>query len=418
MAVRLRNPEGFLGPVLTLISGTAVAHAITGAALILLARIYSPADYGVLGLFSSIVYTLSVAVCLRLDLAIILPEEDSEALRLFWLALASAIGFAAVSALIIAVLPVHSIANPAFVSLSPYLWLLPVSLLAAGVYSALQNWFIRQRAYRLLARSRIVQSAGAATTQVGAGWVSPSPLGLIVGFIVNSGAATFVLLAPFIRSVRERLRRPKFAELRETLRKYGDFPRYSTWEAIANSASIQLPILLIGALAGAAEVGQLTLAMAVVQAPMALFGNATAQVFMSQAPARMRAGELHRFTLSTLKGLAKTGVPILVGLGIAAPFVFPFLFGKDWFRAGLLVTWMTPWLLLQFLASPVSSILNITGHLRLASAWQITGLAFRLAAVWLGHRLINGASEAFSISGALFYAAYLYIVLRIARDYR
>jgi O-antigen/teichoic acid export membrane protein len=417
IAARLRSPNGFLVPVLTLISGTAVAHAITGAALILLARIYSPAEFGVLGLFSSIVYTLSVAVCLRLDLAIILPEDDDEAFRLFLLALACTMGFVAVSAIVVVALPTHLNLNPAFIRLAPYLWLLPVNLLAVGAYSALQNWFIRERAYGLLARSRITQSAGAATTQIGAGLASPQPLGLIAGFIMNSGAATIVLLVPFLRSIRRRVKRPNWADLKDTLRKYGDFPRYSTWEALANSASIQLPILLIGALAGASEVGQLTLAMTVVQAPMALFGNATAQVFMSQAPARMREGALHAFTLSTLMGLVKTGVPLLLGLGVAAPFVFPFLFGDEWVRAGLLVSWMTPWLLLQFLASPVSSILNITGHLRLASAWQIIGLVFRLVTVWLGAQVMHGASEAFSISGALFYGAYLCIVLRISRDY-
>jgi O-antigen/teichoic acid export membrane protein len=415
LAQRLRNPEGFVGPVVTLISGAAVAHGITGAALIALARIYSPADFGVLGLFSSILYTVSVGVCLRLDLAIILPDDDNEAFRLFCLALLGTAGFVAVSAIAVIVLPTHRFTNAAFVHLAPFLGWLPVSLAAVGVYSALQNWFIRERAYGMLARSRITQSAGAAATQVGLGLVSPSPLGLIVGFIMNSGAAMLVLLGPFMRSIRGRIQRPDWQGLKATFHKYRDFPRYSTWEALANSASIQMPILLIGALTNAPEVGQLTLAMTVVQAPMALFGNATAQVFMSQAPAKMREGHLGEFTTSTLRGLGRTGTPILLLLGIAAPFVFPALFGKEWSRAGILVAWMTPWLLLQFLASPVSSVLNITGHLRLASTWQITGLLFRLGAVWLGDYLFDGATEAFAVSGVFFYAAYLCIVLRIAR---
>jgi O-antigen/teichoic acid export membrane protein len=414
---RLRDPEGFLGPVLTLISGTAIAHGITAATLILLARLYSPADFGILGLFSSIVYTLSVAVCLRLDLAIIIPRRDGEAFRLVCLALIAAVGIALLSALVVLALPAGAIRGETYAGLEPFLWLLPVNLLAIGVFSALQSWFVRERAYGLLTRSRILQSAGASTTQIAIGAFAPSPLGLIVGFVMNSGGALTLLLPRFLRSIRGRVRRPGRRRLAATFRKYSDFPRYSVWEALANSASIQLPILLVGALTNASEVGQLVLAMSVAQAPLALFGNATAQVFMSQAPTRMRAGQLAVFTRSTLTGLAKVGGPMLLGLGVLAPLIFPLLFGDEWARSGILVAWMAPWLLLQFLTSPVSSVLNITGRLKLASAWQITGLVFRLGAVWVGGTLAEGASEAYCISGALFYAVYLYMVIRISQNW-
>ncbi len=411
---RLRDPDGFLGPVLTLISGTAVAHGITAVALLALARLYTPGDLGVLGLYSSIVYTLSVIACLRFEIAIVLPDDDTEALRLLCLAVMAGIALSAVCGVVVAFLPKDAIDNQSYREVAPYLWLLPINLAAISVFAALQNWFVRKKSFGLLARSRIVQSAGAAGTQVGLGFLAPSPIGLIAGFIINSGAATLVLLGPFTRLVRIRL--PSLGELRATFRKYRDFPRYSVWEALASSASIQLPILLIGALTSAAEVGQLLLAMTVIQAPMALFGTATAQVFMAKAPTEAREGRLRQFTLQAMGGLARAGIPVLLLLGAAAPFVFPFLFGAEWERAGVLVTWMTPWLLLQFLVSPLTSVLNVTGQLRTALLLQLFGMIFRLGAVWFGVREFAwGANEAYALSGAVFYGAYLIVILAAVR---
>lgn len=412
----LRDPEGFLGPVAKLVGGTAIGHAITGVALIVLARLYSPAEFGILGLFSAIVFVIAVAACLRLDVAIALPEQQEDAFRLFALALLAAVGVAAVSAAVIAVLPAERIDNATWRALWPYVWMIPISTVLVGFYSAIQNWFIRGKQYNLLAASRVAQSAAAAGTQIAAGFAGAGPIGLIGGFMLNSGAGALFMLRRMAADVRRLRPALSLQGLRHTLHTYRDFPRYSVWEALANSAAIQLPLVAIGFLAGAAELGQLALAMSVVQAPMALFGTSTAQVFLSQAPARARQGELYAFTVQTVRSLAAGGVPLLVALGITAPFAFPFLFGAEWARAGVLVSWMTPWLLLQFVSSPVSTVLSITGRLRLAMALQIAGLVLRGGAVVLAARWAVGhTSEVFALSGAVFYGVYFAIILRSAR---
>ena len=85
----------------------------------------------------------------------------------------------------------------------------------------------------------------------------------------------------------------------------------------------------------------------------------------------------------------------------------------------MLVAWMTPWLLLQFLASPVSSVLSVTGQLRVAMLLQLAGLALRLAAVWIGARVFAAvANEAYAVSGAVFYGAYLLVILVMTRQTR
>ena len=414
---RLRHPESFIGPVLTLVSGTAIAHAITAATLVVVARLYTPTDVGVLGLFASIYYILAVIACLRFDIAIPLPESDEEARDVFWLALLGGLFLSALTALLLLFIPDVAIAGLGLGKVAPYLWMLPLAVRAPACFSALQNWHVRKRSYGLVARARVAQSAGASLIQVSSGLVAPSPLGLIAGFVVNGGTAAILILVQMWRKATLGVLRPEVARLRPALRQYSYYPRYSIWEALANSAAVQLPVLLIGVLVSEAEVGQLLLATSVVQAPMALFGTATSQVFLSQAPERARQGRLEEITRSTTRTLLRIGAPILVAIGFLSPFAFPIAFGAEWERAGMIVAWMAPWLLLQFISSPVSMALYVVGRQRLAMTLQVGGLVLRIAATWLGAMLLDGsATEAYAMSGVIFYGALILVILRLVKN--
>jgi O-antigen/teichoic acid export membrane protein len=412
----LRHPESFLGPVLTLVSGTAIAHAITATTLVIVARLYTPADLGVLGLFASIFYILSVIACLRFDIAIPLPEDDIEARDVLWLALLGGVCLSAVITIILILIPDPVLSRTGLGQVAPYLWILPLSILATASLSALQNWHVRTRSYGVVARARVAQSAGASAIQISSGLVAPSPLGLIAGFVVNGGAAAALLIVEMWRKAELSRIKPNFLRLKPALVKYRFYPCFSTWEALANSAAIQVPVLLIGILISEAEVGQLLLATSVVQAPMALFGTATSQVFLSQAPERARQGRLYETTREAIRTLLRLGAPVLVLIAIASPFFFPILFGDSWTRAGVIAAWMAPWLLLQFIASPISMVFYVTGRQGLAMATQVGGLVFRTFATWVGAVLLDGkATEAYAVSGALFYLFAITMIIYILR---
>ena len=158
--------------------------------------------------------------------------------------------------------------------------------------------------------------------------------------------------------------------------------------------------------------------MTVIQAPMSLLGAATAQIYASRAPERSRKGELYPATIETLRSLAWVGVPPIVAIGLLSPFVFPYLFGEQWSRSGLLVLWMTPWFLFQFLASPISMSLHIVGQHRLAMMLQLGGLVLRTAAVLIAWKTAQGyLSEYYALSGAVFYSLLLGFGLWLTRHH-
>ena len=408
----------FIRAVAVLIGGSAIAHGITAVALPVLTRLYTPADFSVLAVFSGILSVVSVAACLRFDIAVSIPEHDVDAVNLLALAVLCAGLFAAVALLIVILAPAWVTGILKQPRIEPYLVMLPVGIFLAGAYSALQMWFVRNRQFALIARSRVAQSAASAGTQVGLGALAITPIGLLVGFVMNTGVACIGLGYRFLRDKRSRGAQvaASWTGMTAMAKAYQRYPKFSTFEALFNSAAIQVPIIIIAALASGPEAGYLALAMAVMQAPMALFGTAIAQVFVSKAPAEFRAGRLGSFTAEVFGGLLKAGAGPIIAAGILAPVAFPLIFGATWERAGWLVAWMTPWFVLQLLSSPLSMVLHVVGRQRAALALQLCALVLRVSTVLLASTWWPAMlPEAYALSGFVFYACYLGCVLALAK---
>lgn len=412
-AVRRLNPEGFVGATLVLVGGTASAHVITASMMPILSRLYAPSEIGLLAVFVGLLTTAAVAAGLRFDVAVALPEGGRDAQGLLILSVLSA---AAVSVILLAIVLVAPREVARLVGqprLGQYLWLVPVGIFLAAVQSALQSWNIRRRNFSLLAHARIAQSAIVGFIQGGLGLAGVAAAGLLFGYVAGATLSVALLAFHLLRQVPRSGWSHDRDELARLAKEYRRFPQYSTWEALANSAGIQVPIIMIAALAVPAEAGYLMWAMYMVQAPMSLLGTAVGQVYLSHAPGHHVAGTLNEFTADVFEKLLKAGLGPLVAIGILSPVFFGFVFGAGWERAGALVAWMVPWFILQFLVSPVSMALHVVGRQRAAMTLQLYGLVVRVAAVWIASRMYSGAvSETYAVSGAVVYGTYLVVVSR------
>lgn len=411
-----QDSKGFLRAVGMLAGSTAVGHLVTAAALPLATRLYTPAEFSSLAAFSAMVALVGVAACLRFDIAIPMPKRSGEAINLLSLSLLLAASISIALALLVW-LQGERLAALFGERLSPaQMLLVPLGVMALASFSALQGWHLRSSQFGSLARAKVGQSVASAATQLGLGWHGAGAAGLMLANVIYLGGSSLWLGVRVVRQHAALLRRVSVRRMRAVGRSYDRFPKFSTLEALANSASIQVPLLLIAAWAAGPEAGLLLLAMQVMQAPMAVIGNAVGQVYLSQAPAAHREGKLDAFTAEVVRKLLRVGIGPLLFAGVVAPQVFPLLFGAEWARSGWLVSWMTPWFIAQFVASPVSMALHVTGKQRTALALQFFGLLIRVLAVAVASFAAPSAiAESYAVSGLVFYAAYLAVVLRVTK---
>lgn len=403
----------FLRNVLLLLGGTGAAHLLTVLTLPLLTRLYSPEEFGICGVFVALLGVISVAGAWRYEIALPLPENDASAANLLFVALCCtclttmAVSLAVLffGSCIASITRLHEVAT--------YLWWLPLGVALASSAEVLRYWAIRRKAFGRVARTRVEQALGGVSTQLALGWAGAGALGLIVGQVINNGLAGLTLGGRALVEDRGLFKDVSAARMLEAAREFDRFPKFSTGEAFANVAAVQLPLILIAGLATSTEVGYLMLGMRLMQAPVGLIGSSIGQVFFGSAVENHRLGQLDRLTARALANLARLGVGPLVFAGIVSPVVFGLVFGHEWQRAGELVAWMTPWFVLQFLASPVSMVLQVTSNQRRALLLHLAGLLLRLSSVALvGCVSPESVSEAYAVSGLVFYLVYLLVVCR------
>lgn len=399
-----------------LVGGTAFSQLLAILALPFLTRLYTPEDFGVLAVYTSILSIISVIACLRFEIAIPLPKKEKDAVALLFLAVISVIIVTSLTILGVSLFS-DLILQATDNKLAGFLWLIPIGVFFAGIYSALQYWATRKKAFPLIAKTRMTQAISGNGTQLALGFFNFGAIGLLLGQLLNVGAGILGLLKYLLKNHLNLLQNIKLRRLKAVSKRYDRFPKYSTWEAFANTGAIQIPIILIAYYAIDAEAGFIMLAMRLLSAPMGLIGGAVSQVYLAEGANHYHNGTLKQFTYQTIGNLAKVGIFPLLFAAITAPVLIPFIFGEEWGRTGILISWMTPWFFMQFITSPVSMALHITGNQKMALILQIFGLILRTSTLLLAiYTQKNLAVEVFILSGFVFYSIYLIIILNITKS--
>ncbi|RRV17551.1 oligosaccharide flippase family protein [Pseudomonas saudiphocaensis] len=411
----LKSP--FLRRVSMLVGGTAIGQLIAIMALPILTRMYEPEAFSTLAVYVSVLSMLTAIAGLCFEYAIPLPRSDRVAAALCLVAMGSVLAFTTVTMLVIVAFP-YTFKTIISDKMHSFLWLIPVGVFFVGMYNALQYWGTRNKKFTLIAKTRVTQSLSGTVVKLGAGhFYSGSVFGLVLGQLIAQGAGFITLGLSLLRNDWKVFNKLRYKHFLHAVSRYKNFPKFTTLEVFSNIGGMQIPVILIAYYSVGAEVGYLMIAMQLLSAPMGMLSGAVAQVYLAEAADKHHRGQLNEFTKKTITSLAKvSAIPLLLA-GVMAPFLVPLLLGDPWQRTGILISWMVPWFFVQFITSPVSTILYITENQRIAFVLQIMGLAIRVGfVVFAAYYTNNLIGEFYAVSGFIFYLLYFVVVLRVLKS--
>lgn len=392
--------------VLTLMTGTTLAQAIPVAISPLLTRLYSPEEFGRFALYMAVALIASVLVTGRYELAILLPRQDRDALHIAALAIALSIAISAVLLLVVLFFaqPIAVLLGDA--ALAPWLYWVPASTLLLGLYQSLNYWSNRKAQYKRLAISRTVQSGSAALAQLGIGYAGSGAVGLVGGQITGQVLATSVLARLIWREDHSLIRTLLPLRSVALAKKYINFPKYLIVAHGFNTASGQMPVLLLSALFNTTAAGFFTLTQRVMAAPMALVAGALGDVFRQEASqAYMRQGQCKAIYQKTFKRLLLISIVPFTIFFFVAPALFSWVFGEQWRVAGEYAQILTPMAFFQFITSPLSSMFMIAEKQRMDLIWQVFLLFLVIVSFLLG-KFLSNAADALKIFSFAYCLAY------------
>jgi len=368
----------------------------------LLARIFSPAEFGQLALFTSVVSILTVVSCLRYEGGIQVVE-DAHVNSIIWAALmVVALTFTA------GMVGLHlSVVQNSFESIynlsSDITWVAIVAA-SAGVILMASNLTMRTNRYVKNAMLRSGTSVLFVAIALGARDISLLHANAIAFVIVGVAALAFLLVNIGSFSFRETIQMA-----RDNLK----YPFLLAPTSLLDAVALTLPVLYISGSYGMDSTGHYAQIQRLIGAPMLFAGVVAGQLFAKRSGELFRAGQSSRALLwQVVRNLALLGLAVILAIVWFGEPICMLILGHAWrFDTQFLLLASVP-LVVRSVISPVSTVFLTHNHIWVAVVWQV--VYFSLSFVILQYAASTMSFERFLFAYGLIELALYLIYLLLA----
>lgn len=407
----------FLRSVVTLAGGTAGAQALSVLSMLVLARYFTPNDFGSLGFVMAFVGIVSIALSCRYELVIFLTKEKGQIRQVYTLCVIVILILSVAIALLVFVLisfaELELGANYSPANLGA-VFLGSVSVAWCGVLSVIA---VCEENYSGLSKSRLFQASAIAIFSFYAYYLDVEN-GLVIGWV----AAQIATLIYMLVSVPIKMIDLNINNLKGIVGialKNSRYPRLQLPAHLLNACSMQAPVIIIGYCYGANSAGLFLFAQRVVRLPMSLLGTSIGEVFRKEASSLMLStGNCAALCGDVIRRCSKLALVPCVLLFLFGEKIFKLILGAHWTDSGLIAELMAPMLFFQFVSSPVVSMYFIRGFQSAEFVMQISLLLLSVLPFYIGVALdldFKLCVLIFSAAYSILYVINIFAAIRLAK---
>ncbi|MGC6490964.1 MAG: lipopolysaccharide biosynthesis protein [Flavobacteriales bacterium] len=417
--IRFKNTlltTGFYRNAITLLKGSILSQLLPIIISPLLTRLYSPSEFGVLAVFTSISTILGSVINGRYEQALVLVRSKNEAQLITALSLLiSFVGSGILFFLFLFVGP-NLMQWLNISELENWFYYIPLVVFSIGFYNTLNYYELRKKQFKSISNSEVSRSISLSAIQLLYPFLKTGFQGLIIGKIISSFIAPLYLL----RNANISFDEFRFKKMLVIAKRYIDFPKYTNSSILLNNLSLNAILLIIPIIYSSSILGLYSLMMKVMGTPFAFLGNSVNQVFLEHVARQKReTGNAFKITKQILIQLTILSV---FSYGIAAFFMedlFAFIFGEEWRLSGVYGVCLIPYFILKFIVSPLTSIHTAFEKQKLGFKLQILMFILSLTSIvfaYLHHWTFINYLHLFSALLSIFYILRMIIILRISKN--
>jgi O-antigen/teichoic acid export membrane protein len=402
----------------TLFSGTALAQIVPLIVTPILTRLYTPSDYGVLAVFAATTAIVASISTLRYDIAILLPNEDENAMTISLLAMLCTLGTALITLAILCIAHneiVSLIKSPA---MSSWLFAIPLSIFFFGWNNSLNYWLNRHKQFRKLAINRVTVAIVASAATITFGFLGFGYSGLIIGSLIGQFATMTMLIIWTWRDFFAGLRDFNWFSIKQQAKEYKKFPLFSLPADWVNSFSQQLPALALSRFFGQSVVGHFSFSQKILGLPLGLLSQSVLDVFKQRASSDYsKYGNCKDIFDKTTNVLTALSIVPSIIIFFFAPLIFKVGFGNEWTQSGHYARYLAPLYFFRFIVSPLSYVFYVANRQDADLIGQISLLMVSIGSMLLGAWLNNPdiAIISFSVGYIMVYVFYFWGARKLAR---
>lgn len=402
--------------ILTLLKGNIFAQALPILCMPLLTRLYTPESFGVFTLYLSIVLSFTSIVGLRYEYGILLPKKNLIAWHLLILAAKITLIISVVIGIIFISISVQIADLLQSSALTPWLALVGFNILIIGMTQLLTFWFNRNKQYKLITNQRMLQSTSSNGTQIilGLGF-NFGVSGLILGNLFGQLITLVYSVKRIFPSEYNHQSKPKKIE-KKLLNHFKRLPLYNAPTALIDALRLNGINVLLSAFFSISSLGQFALAWRLLQSPISLINGALSQVYyqhFTQLPHKER----HPFLCSCIKKSFVIGILPFTVLYFISEWLFILLFGEEWRQAGYICSILVPWLFLNFITSPISSIYVVLKQEKILLIFSIFYMIIPLGIIFFINDNLADTLIYVSSTMSLLLLIFIFIALSLTKKY-
>jgi len=280
-----------------------------------------------------------------------------------------------------------------------------------GLYQGVYYWAIRKKYFRYMSVSQIVKALFTMLLQLVFGFYKMGSYGLIIGYVFGQTVVTIPMVWYVRKLDGKLLKKVRYQKVVEQVKRFADFFKYSTPQALLSTVSNNLPALLLVFFFGPEIVGFYAISFRMLQAPVNLVGESFRQVFFQKVSQYYNDEmDVNALLIKATLGLSLVGIIPTLLIVVGGPAIFSFVLGGKWLTAGSFAQWLTIWLFFVLISPPANVIAQVFGKQKFLLFYDIVQLIFRTCSIIIGASLGKPiiSIALYSITGVLFYILLMY----------
>lgn len=382
----------------------------------LITRLYGPEAYGIQGVFMSIVNVMGTVAAMTYPIAIVLPKNEGDAVCLAKASICVGFAMSMLVAIILFLFGSKFLVLLNAKEIFPFMYLIPTFMFISVLSAVMIQWLIRKNAFALTAKVTVWQTLIINMIKTCSGFIYPTAAVLIVtntlGGLLSALIIFFGVRKADSTDQECAVRLGSWSRTWALAKKYHDFPVFRAPQALLNSISQSLPIIMLASYFGPTYAGYYSIAFAVLGMPISIIGNSVMQVFYPRINEAIRQGDnAKHLIIKAIAALALGGALPFAIILIAGPMLFGFVFGNEWHVAGIYAQWLSIWLFFQFINKPAVAAIPALRLQRGLLIYEIFSSSTKILALYLGYTLFKSDVAAVALFAIFGIAAYTWLIL-------
>lgn len=405
--------------VLILFTGSALSQALPFIALPILQKyFFSPSDFGILAVFISFCELFTNISCLKLEYGIVLQKKVQDAINLALGALKISWLMAILGLVFVYLFKAKLASHFNEPRIENYLFLLPIYILFVSLNDILSYWFNREKKFRYISNSKIMQTSTMEATKIMSGFLKFNFSGLLIGRVIGFGFSSIFLIFKFIKKDFHLLKHFSRKESNQMITKNKKFILFTTPSVFIGSLINAAYLNLFLHYFGKETVGMIGVSMTYLSAGLGLISVSFSQVFYSKIAEIQSKEQMLAIYKRFAKNLGLISLVPLLFVYLIPTSLVVFILGESWTELIIIARIMVLWLCVWFVSSSLSFIYMRLGKQKQMLLFDVLHLLIVIISFFVAYFIqptLISTLWGFTIAQIVFYLFVIYIAIHFIK---